>query len=622
MKKLITGNEGIAYGALAAGVKVVVGYPGTPSTGAIASLLMMDLPDTHVEWSTNEKVAVDIAAGVHWGGHRVLCGMKMSGVNVALDSILSIAYSGGDGGMVIYVADDPGASAGMCEQDSRTFAVMCDMPMLEPTTIAECISLTKYAFELSEEIKGPVYVRLTGALSNSFGEVELPEIAPVSKADALLIRDIQRFTKAGAVITTTQHRDLIARLAKAGELVEAKGLNLLKMGKKGGLGIIANGLVANYLKEAFEIAKDQGVKASDFSVLELRVSYPFAATEAEKLLKHCSDILVLEELEPVIEKDLYVLAQKLGFKGKIVGKMDGTLSRIGEYGIADVMTGLSKALGIDIPVDLYKSDTQAEALAAARPITTCAGCPHRGTYMAINNAIRKLRLKQKDVIVNGDIGCTILGMNEPFNTIWNEISMGASIGLAQGFNYAGVKTPAIATIGDSTFFHAGIPPLVNAIQHNANITVIIMDNRWTAMTGMQINPGSPCSEHGKDYVEVDIANIIPALGVKNFFEIDPFDLEHATETIRYALTLDGVKVVLARQECAIMSVHHTPRGSQRLLHVVEENCNRCKLCVMITGCSALTLGEKVVHVDHDLCTECGLCLQTCNRDALEFIQVK
>ncbi len=373
MKKLITGNEAIAYGALAAGIKVACGYPGTPSTGTIAALLEMDLPQTHVEWSTNEKVAIDLAAGVHWAGHRVLCTMKMSGVNVAYDSLISIAYSGGDGGMVIYVADDPGTSAGMCEQDSRGFALLADMPMLEPTTVAEAVDITKYAFDLSEAIKGPVFVRLTTALANSFATVDIQPPAPVSQADALLIRDINRFTKAGALICTTQHRDLIGRQAKAGELIEKTDLNTLKLSKKkGGLGIIASGITYSYVDEAFEIAEKHGLKRDEISLLSLKAPIPFPKEKSEKLLAHCDNILVLEELEPFVEKDLYVSAQLMGFKGKIFGKIDGTFERIGEYGLSHVLVGLNAALGLKIPKKVFKSETTAESIAAARPITVCS----------------------------------------------------------------------------------------------------------------------------------------------------------------------------------------------------------------------------------------------------------
>jgi len=623
LKKLITGNDAIAYGALAAGVKVAVGYPGTPSTGAIAALLDMDLPQTHVEWSTNEKVAIDIAGGVAWAGHRVLCTMKMSGLNVAYDSLISLAYSGCDGGFVIYVADDPGVSAGMCEQDSRGFALMSDMPMLEPTTVEETMHLTKYAFDLSEQIHGPVFIRLTTSLSNAFADAEIIEPAPVSQAEPLLIRDIDRFTKAGAAVCMKQHRDLINRLAKAAEIIDIDRLNSLNLSKKsGGLGIVTGGITIRYLDEALDIAKEYGLDPDSVSILSVKASVPFPKNQAKQLLNHCDSILVLEELEPYIEKELYILSRQVGYKGTIVGKLDGTLERIGEYGLSQALIGISKATNIDIPSSVYQSDTKAESIAAARPITVCSGCPHRGTYMAINSAIRKLHLKQKDVMVAGDIGCTILGMNPPFNTVWNEVSMDTSVSLAQGYVYAGVKTPVIATIGDSTFFHGGIPGLINAIQHQVNMTLIIMDNRWTAMTGMQINPGTPPELHHKDYKEIDIAKIVPALGVDQFFEINPFDQDDAVETIVKALSLPGVKVILSRQECAIQAARHKDKNApQKIVRVIDENCNLCKLCIAVTGCSALVPGKDSMTIDPSLCQQCGLCVGVCNRNALVMEEV-
>lgn len=615
MKKLITGNDAIALGALAAGVKLVTGYPGTPSTGALASLLSMELPDTHVEWSTNEKVAFEIATGAAWGGHRALCTMKMSGINVAYDSIISVAYSGCDGGFVVYVADDPGTSAGMCEQDSRGFALMSDMVMLEPATVAETYRLTKYAFELSEQIKTPVFVRLVTALANSFAMVEIDDPAPVSQAEPLLVRDIARYTKAGAVVCMNQHRDLIHRLELAGKIIKEQGINRLQLGRNAGrLAIIAAGVTAAYLDEGFEVLASTGLRSEEVSILKVASTNPAPIDEIEELLDHCQRILVLEELEAVIEKEVYIKAQKLGWRGRIIGKLDGFFSRVGEYGVAQVVRGIAAAEDIALPEGFLQGYQKAEELAAARPITTCAGCPHRGTYMAINQAIRKLRLKKDQVMVTGDIGCTILGMNPPFDTVWNEISMGASISLAQGFVHAGVKTPMIATIGDSTFFHGGIPGLINAIQHQVNLTLIIMDNRWTAMTGMQVNPGTPDEFQGKDFKEVDIARIIPALGVEHFFEIDPYDLDHSTAVLQQALTLPGVKVVLARRECAIQTQRRQERAGA--VQVVEDNCNQCKLCIMVTGCAALSLNESAVVIDQALCNGCGLCVETCNREAL------
>jgi indolepyruvate ferredoxin oxidoreductase alpha subunit len=615
LKKLITGNEAIAYGALHAGVKAVTGYPGTPSTGCLTSLLAMNLTHTHVEWSVNEKVALEVATGVAWSGLRALCTMKMSGLNVAYDTLISVAYSGCDGGLVVYVADDPGANAGMCEQDSRYFALMADMPMLEPATVAETYELTKFAFDLSEKIKGPVFLRLVTGIADSFAEVEIEEPPPVLQKSPLLIKDIQRYTKAGSVISTNQHRDLIHRLKQAEEIIEAAKINRLRLSNKpGGLGILASGIAAAYLEEGFEIAASFGFKKEEVSTLEIKVTSPFPTAEARKMLEHCQTILILEELEPLIERGVYIEAQKIRYCGKITGKLDGVFSRIGEYGVPQVVQGIESVLHLGIPDNLFSGNIQALKLAAARPITVCAGCPHRGAYIAIEKAIKKLRLKKNEVMVTGDIGCTILGMNPPFDLIWTEISMGASVSLAQGYVHAGVKTPVIATIGDSTFFHAGIPGLINAIQYQVDLTLVIMDNRWTAMTGMQINPGTPCDNGMKAYQEIDIAHIIPALGVKHFWTVDPFNLEDTTEVIHKAMTLPGVKVVLARQECAIQAQRQGKQAGR--VRLVEENCNLCKLCLMITGCSAINIGSNTIEITPELCYGCGICIATCNRDAL------
>ncbi len=619
MKKLITGNEAVALGAVAAGVKAVTGYPGTPSTGTITYLLSMDLPDTHVEWSVNEKVAIDVAAGLGWGGHRVLVTMKMSGVNVAADSLVSIAHSGVDGGMVIYVADDPGVSAGMVEQDSRAYALMADMVILEPSSVKESYEMTKFAFDLSEQIQTPVFVRSVTALANSFAEVDIEPPGKVSQAEPLLVRDINRYTKAGSVIGKTQHQKIINNLEKAGQILEEIGFNKIHLSaNKGGLGIITVGITAAYMDEAFEMLEQHtSVKRDEISVLNVYASLPFPEKKVRQLLAHCGTILVLEELEPHLEKNVYVEAQKTGFNGKIVGKLDNTLSRIGEYGVEQIVRGTAAALGLDFPEDLLKGMNSGEAYAADRPITVCAGCPHRGTYMAIIDALRRLRLKKSEVMVTGDIGCTILGMNPPYDIIWNEISMGASVSLAQGYVYAGVKTPVIATIGDSTFFHGGIPGLINAIQHDVNMTLIIMDNRWTAMTGMQENPGTSKKYQGEGYVEVDIARIVPALGVTQYFEMDPFNYRESSEILQKALKLPGVKVVLARGECAIQVVRHNE--VEKIVRVIDENCNQCKLCIMVTGCAALSLGNGTVLVDEALCTGCGLCVAVCNRNAMELM---
>ena len=639
----MTGNEALALGALHAGIRVATGYPGTPSTGALASLLEMQPAGVHVEWSTNEKVAFEIAAAAAWAGQRALCTMKMSGLNVAYDSLVSTAHSGVIGGLVIYVADDPGANAGMVEQDSRGFALMSDLPMLDPVSVQDAYDLTRTAFDLSEAIGSPVFVRLVTANASSFSTVELPDEPPASawpERQPLLIRDINVYTKAGALIAMTQHRDVIARLEKAGAWIASRGLNELRIANskspiangstahasritkhvsRSTLGIIAAGMTAAYLDEAFEIASRYGFDPTASSVLRIVSVHPLPTVQIRTLLQHCDTILVLEELEPTTENAVYIEAQRLGWEGRIIGKLSGHFERVGEYGVRHIVQGLAAALDLAIPADLFRGHSGAEMLAAARPITVCAGCPHRGTFMAINQAVRRAGFKKDEVMVTGDIGCTILGMNPPFNTVWNEVSMGASISMAMGFVHAGVKTPVIATIGDSTFYHAGLPALVNAVQHQTPITLIIMDNGWTSMTGMQINPGTCEQFQGAGNARLDIAKIVLALGVDQFWIVDPFEMDDMATVLQDALKLPGVKVLLARQECAIPAKRRGVEVGE--IQVIDEKCNQCKLCITVTGCLAITLSESSINIDPEQCYACGLCAAVCNRDAIEFTRL-
>jgi len=652
----------VALGALRAGVKVATGYPGTPSTGCLAHLMTLDLPGRHVEWSSNEKVAFEIASAAAWAGHRALCTMKMSGVNVAYDALISIAYSGTNGGLVIYVADDPGVSAGMPEQDSRGFALMSNLPMIEPATQAEAYELVGTAFELSEKTGSPVFLRLTTAVALGHTQVEIEDAVLPREIEPILERDITRYTKAGSKICLDQHQALIDRLAHAGDIVHEMGLNHLELAPHpNGIGIIALGAASSYLNEALLLLPNAGINqgnaslAETVSVLNARTTIPFPWEETKQLLAHCSKILVLEELEPHIEHGVYVAAQQLGFNGPIIGKLDGTLSPIGEYGIAEVLKGLSKALDSALSEELSASATMqpqelaqpilesnAEGVAvlpsaaqsAPRPITVCAGCPHRGTYLAIDAAVKQAGFAKDEVMVTGDIGCTILGMNPPFNLIWNEVSMGSSISLAQGYVHAGVTTPVIATMGDSTFFHGGIPGLVNAIQHQVPLTLVVMDNGWTSMTGMQVNAGTD-EVFQSDGRRVDIEAVIRGLGPDRVDVVDPFDLKAITAALASCLAEPtGVKVVLAQRECAIQSKRRGIVAGHTSID--PDKCVLCKRCLTMTGCPALGISSddemleepsadafassrrRHVTIDFAQCNGCGLCVSFCPTNALQW----
>ncbi len=494
--------------------------------------------------------------------------------------------------------------------------MLTDLPMLEPSTPQQAYDLTQYAFELSEQVGSPVFVRMVTAVANSKTgvEVQMPP-APALDRKPKLINDINRFTKAGSVIATNQHRDVIARLEAARLAISKAGINPLMISEQpGGLGVIASGAAIAYLEEGFTLGEQLDIRREGISTLEVISVHPFPKDEAEKLLAQCEAVLVLEELEPILEQQLYVLARQCGWPGKITGKLDGTLSRVGAYDVRQVLMGLAAALGLPDPSALFQGHA-AETLASPRPITVCAGCPHRGTFLAINKALKKLGYRKNEVMVTGDIGCTILGMNPPFNTVWNEVSMGASIGMAQGFVHAGVETPVIATIGDSTFFHAGLPELVNAVQHQTPLTLIILDNGWTAMTGMQINPGTGVNFQSDGGQRVDIAKIVPALGVEHFTIVDPYELEATTQAITEVLPLPGVKVILARRECAIQSLRRGVRKAR--VTIDESKCPLCKLCINLTGCPALSIEDGRLVVDETLCTGCGLCAEVCNLGAIQ-----
>lgn len=614
-RKLMSGNEAIAFGALAAGVKIVSGYPGTPSTEVITSLLKMELPGTSVEWSTNEKVAFEIAAGGALMGYRTMCTMKMSGLNVAYDSLIGIAYSGCKGALVIYVADDPGVSAGMCEQDTRGFAMISDMPMLEPSTLQETYDLTKYAFELSEKIQSPVFLRTVTSVCQSHGAVEIEERKQPPEGLPLPEKDIAKYTKAGAAICMKQHRDLIARLAQSNEEIEKAGFNRIRYGEKGGAGIISVGVVNNYVTEAMELLSQNGIDLSGVSWLSLNNTFPYPDNKLKEMLGNCQKLLVAEELEPYLENRLYIEAYKMDAGVEIYGKNDGTYSRIGYYDVSHLIEGICRLLGTGIPDVLKKRDISPEKLCAARPITVCSGCPHRGVYISVNQALKNLKLKKEEVMVTGDIGCTILGISPPFNTLWTEVSMGASIPLAQGFSYGGTKNPVIATIGDSTFFHAGIPGLINAVQHNINMTVVIMDNGWTAMTGMQVNPGTSETSQKTGWRQIDLLEVVKGLGIDSLEVTDPYDIEDTTAKIEKAMNTEGVSVVLARRECAIQAARRKVKNKPVVVR--SEKCTLCKQCINITGCPAISLEEGKIVIDASQCNGCGICARICKFNAIE-----
>ncbi|NIQ39245.1 MAG: hypothetical protein GTN81_11720 [Proteobacteria bacterium] len=607
---LLSGNEAIARAAIEAGVSLVTGYPGTPSTYVIETLLGDPHPGFRVEWAINEKVAVELATGVSWTGLRSLVTMKMSGLNVAADAFLSVQYSGTNGGLVLYVADDPNVYYGMVEQDSRHYARLALAPMLMPATPQEALDLTRLAFKLSEEIGRPVMIRGTTTLANTSQPIQLGEKESLQRKPAFEF-DIAKYAKAGPRACVRQHRDALDALDKFSTLTEV--LNPLDLNGSR-VGVIAAGIVWAYLEEI--IHRDH----LDPSTLKLEAVHPLPVQKIKALLSRVDTVIVLEELEPLIEEAVLALRGDLNHRVRVIGKIQGPLLPTGDYDTEIVATALREVYGKrvtlpEVPKELLE---QVQALKVRRLNTFCVGCPHRATYYALNEAIEELGYQKNEVIITGDIGCTILGMNEPFQSCWTEISMGSSISLAQGFKYAGIEKPVVATIGDGTFFHGGIPALLNAVHHKANLTIIILDNHWASMTGMQPHPGTREPAYGEEKAVIQIEEMVRAAGVMNLHKANPFQTKRIIEILKQAMSFPGISVVIADAECAIRKMRGKKRRS---LKVKADQCiglDACEhSCIAVLGCPALERGgDGKAFINPDTCVACGLCHHACAYGAI------
>ena len=553
---LFSGNEAIARGCVEAGVSLVTGYPGTPTTPVIEILNKAD-SQIQARWCVNEKVAMDVATGNSWAGLRSLVTMKMSGLNVASDSVLSVAASGTVGGLVIYVGDDPNVYYGMVEQDSRYFALLSAAPMLVPANPQEMLDFTRYAFELSEKIGGPVFLRSTTVLSYTYGKVSLGEIRRL-RQKAHFLFNIDKYTKAGSIRCRSQHLDALKRVDRFGE--EADRLNVLvNTGSK--VGVIASSLAWDYLMEVLE------KNSLDLTRLKISTAHPVPRARIREVLESAEKVLVLEELEPIIEGAVRTEATRVEKAPRIYGKEDALVTRVGDLSPDQVRDYLSHVIGNELEAcPGLGIEEKAEALKVRRLLTFCAGCPHRNSYYALIQAMKDLDMDPSSVVVTGDIGCTVLGINEPFSICWTEVSMGNSIGLAEGFLEAGMSKPVVATLGDGTFYHAGIPPIINAVSTQRDMPVVVLDNNWSAMTGYQETPGTL---DGRD-VRVSIEKVSRGLGVRSVKVVNPNRLRGTIRAFRKILKAGGVNVLVLRAPC----VARQPRTWDLAVRVKPESLPR------------------------------------------------
>lgn len=613
---LLMGNESIARGAVEAGAKVATGYPGTPSSEIIETLALVAKDfGIRAMWCVNEKVAFEAAMGASFGGQRALVTMKAPGLNVAMDAVQSASYCGCNGGLVLIVADDPGPHTTQTEQDNRfVVAHMNLLPMLEPSDPQEAKEITVRAFDISEKLQLPIVVRTTTRVNHTTGNVVLGSIQRIERP-MRFVRDAPRYIRASMAWNRERHRWLNRQMEVATNLLEGLPFNKLEMKGNETVGVIATGVSYNYVKEL--VRKN---RLSEVAILKVGVTNPLPKSMFRKLLQVIDKVLVVEELEPYIELHVKIVLTELKKDVQVLGKLDGTLPREGEYNADLVAMALSKLVGKSLASYAPQKEllSQIESIIPRRPPPMCAGCSHRAAYYAIKKAIRKLGYKTEDIPIIGDIGCYALSLQPPLEAIWIEHCMGASISIAAGLKYGGFDKPVVATIGDSTFYHAGLPALLDSVYNGAkNLCVVILDNGVTAMTGHQ-----PCPSTGRTAADEEVRIIPPeeiarAMGVEFIRVTDAYESQKTIEILKEALEYPGVSCVIIRRLCVIEARR---RGTDFLLfyEVDPEKCNGCKICISQFCCLAMRWDEnrKKAEIDPLVCSGCSVCAQICPTDAI------
>ena len=634
-KHLMLGNDCIARGALEAGVNVVTGYPGTPSSEIIENLSKVAKErNLYVEWSINEKVALEVAAAASFAKLRSLCAMKQNGLYVASDFLIHLALSGTRGGMILVACDDPGALSSTNEAETRYFARMCGVPLLEPGDFQEAKDITKWAFELSEEIKGIVMVRSVTRLSHSSGNVTFGELRNDVR--------VAEFNCFGPVLDPNEgqintmppipkHMALHEKLEIVREIFENSPYNTYSGPKNPELLIITSSACNFYVSEAIHMLQAEG----RVGVLKLGTTWPLPNKTVLKFLRTTDKVMIVEEVLPFLEENVKVLAfeaaKNIGIKN-IYGKNDKTLPSVGELNPDIVAKALGSILGISYAGTSEEYEEKIRKLITAEELPErfrvfCPGCPHRASYWSMH---RSLRLDNRSGFACGDIGCYSMGrLPSGFSTTRTGHAMGSGAGVASGFgklSLFGFTQPVFAVCGDSTFFHSAMPALVNAVHHKSNLTLIILDNNATAMTGFQPHPGLDTDAMGESVPKVDIGDVCKAIGAK--VEVrDPFELEGTQKILNeFMKDADGAKVLILKQSCAL-----TPekRRMKNIAITVDEDlcagdkcgCNR--FCTRVFKCPGLIWDrdKNKARIDDVMCSGCGVCAFICPTGAIKRMEV-
>ena len=634
---MIMGNQAIALGALKAGVNLVAGYPGTPSSEIIEFISKYkSKTGTYVEWSVNEKAAAEVAAGASYAGSRTLITMKQVGLNVASDPVMCLSYVGVKGGMVIVSADDPGPISSQTEQDTRNFAQYSKLPCFDPSTPLEAYEMIQEAFVLSEKYNTPVLLRPTTRVDHAYESMDFPELGPCRKPG-----EFEKDSKRWVIFPRASylnHKRIFERNEKIlpVEFSESKwNMVVSTSSTTSNIAFAAGGISYCYLMEALSLL---GIK--DIPVLKIGTPYPFPKPLAEEFLKSHEQIVVFEELDPVIEENLIKIAGYARVNCQIRGKLDGTVPEAGELSV-EIIKGILQSLSISGTTSVSLSGETNVSLSGltrqsrpekkdspiksgndmpelpVRPPVLCAGCPHRGAFYAVKQA-----MKGKKTVYCGDIGCYTLGNAMPLDMTDTCLCMGADITMAQGFYHNEPDRYCFSFIGDSTFFASGITGVVNAVYNQSHQTICILDNSTTAMTGHQPHPGTGVTMMGEIVEKISIEKILEGIGVSTIIKVNPFDQKAAVEAVQKASEVPGVSAIIFKAPC-IAIAQKVGWEKPHALTVDPTKCIGCRKCINELGCPALSVsttknekGKQLVEIDKSLCTGCSLCSQTCPVQAI------
>jgi indolepyruvate ferredoxin oxidoreductase alpha subunit len=599
MKSMLMGNDAIALGSIRAGVRVVSGYPGTPSTEILETIAREagQGAEIYVEWSVNEKAALEVAAGAAIAGARALVTMKQVGLNVASDPLMSLNYIGVKGGLVVVVADDPGPISSQTEQDTRHFGKYAKLAVFDPASPEEAYTMVADAFSFSEQYGHPVILRPTTRICHSYASVELLERAPPPKQEVGFTRDKGRWVifPSLAYRSHIKIEDDLVRLAEDFSLYPGNALS-----GSGVKGIACGGVSYAYTREALLDVE------AEYKLLKVG-TVPFPTRLGLDFLDGLDEVLVIEELDAVIEMELVALCGQHHVPVKVRGKGSGDMPLAGENTVGLIAERTRAFLGVAAKALPTDSGVEARAL-PVRPPVLCAGCPHRGSFFAVKAVVAEQKRK---AVFSGDIGCYTLGNAPPLDMVDTCLCMGAGITMAQGINHVEPDTLNFAFIGDSTFFHTGIPGLINAVYNQANVIVVILDNFTTAMTGNQAHPGIGRGATGAVVGKVSIVDLVRAIGVQEIAQANPFDLASAKRAVRQTLDKAGVRVIIFEGACIMVQ-----RGAKRC-EINPQRCTTCGVCVKRLGCPALSLSTVSARIDPVLCTGCGLCKALCTFNAID-----